>query len=64
MSIESDGLNEVLIEDCSDEEDELCPCCNDLNWLRLVAAYPRGACWVIYCGSCGKSFQERWNIIP
>ena len=64
MSIEDGGLVDAIIECCNDEEEELCPSCNDMDWLRLIAGYQKGACWVIYCGTCGKTFEERWNIIP
>jgi len=64
MGIEDGGLVDALIEDVSDEEDSLCPACNDMLWLRVVAVYPRGTCWVLYCGACGRMLQERWNMLP
>ena len=63
MGVEDSGLTEVLVEPAEDE-DEACPCCEADNWLRAIAAYNRGACWVIYCGDCGRPVQHRWNIIP
>jgi len=64
MSIEDGGVNDAVIEDASDEEDELCPICHDLAWERVVAIYPRGTCWVLFCGSCGKPFQKKWTMLP
>jgi len=65
MGIEDGGLNEVHVESVEDDSEwEECPCCETSNWLRAIAAYPRGACWVVYCGDCGKTIQERWNIVP
>ena len=65
MSIEDGGLDDAIIESAEDETDwEECPVCEEANWLRAVAAYPNGACGVIYCGGCGKTIQKRWNISP
>jgi hypothetical protein len=65
MGIEDDDLAEVIIESAEDETDwEECPCCEAAEWLRAIAAYPKGACWVIYCGGCGKTVQKRWTIAP
>lgn len=65
MSIEEGGLTDLFIEDANEAADfENCPCCERSNWLRAIAAYTRGACWVIYCGDCGRAFEERWNIAP
>ena len=66
MGIEDGGLVEAIVEDASDvtEDEGPCPCCHELHWLRVIAAYARGACWVIYCGNCGKPIEERWSILP
>jgi hypothetical protein len=63
MGIEDGGLVEVHVEQ-ADDEDEACPCCEADDWVRAIAVYPKGACWVIYCGGCGKVIQQKWNIIP
>jgi hypothetical protein len=52
---------DMIIEDASSDEDELCPSCEDMDWLRLIADYKNGVCYVIYCGKCGKSIEKRWN---
>ena len=66
MGIEDGGPTEVIVEAADDAVEELgaCPCCHELNWLRAIAAYRSGACFVIYCGNCGKTVEERWNIVP
>jgi hypothetical protein len=55
---------EVLIEDASDDEDECCPSCEDLHWMRIVARYKSGVAYMIYCGACGKPLEENWNPNP
>lgn len=55
---------EVHLEDASGDEDELCPDCEDMDWLRLIADYKNGVCYVIYCGSCGKPVEKKWNPKP
>jgi hypothetical protein len=62
MSIEDGGPNEVIIE-AAEDEDEICPVCEDENWLRVIAAYTKGSVWVIYCGTCGRTTEERWNLL-
>jgi hypothetical protein len=62
MSIEDGGPQDFLLE--AADEDEVCPICDADNWLRAVAIYKRGACWIIYCGDCGRTIEERWNILP
>jgi hypothetical protein len=52
---------DLIIEDASTDEDELCPSCEDMDWLRLIADYKNGVCYVIYCGECGKPAEKRWN---
>jgi hypothetical protein len=52
---------DLILEDASAEEDELCPSCNDMLWLRLIADYKNGICYVIYCASCGKPVETKWN---
>lgn len=65
MGIEDGGVTEAIIEPADDDADwERCPCCGDVGWMRLIAAYSRGSCWVIYCGSCGKPIEKRWNMLP
>lgn len=65
MGIEESGLFDIIVEDASEEEAfEECPCCGAEHWLRAIACYIKGACWVIYCAGCGKPVQKRWNIIP
>lgn len=65
MGVEDGGLTNALVESAVDDmDDEDCPCCESSNWLRAVAAYTSGSCWVIYCGGCGKTVQRRWNIVP
>ena len=65
MEIEYGQPHDCILEDASeDEEFEKCPCCGDNHWLRLIACYEKGACWVIYCAGCGKPVQKRWTIIP
>ena len=64
MGIESGGPRDIIVEDASDENDEVCPCCNDMDWLRAIVAYKKGACYVIFCGGCGKPVEERWTILP
>lgn len=55
---------DLHLEDASAEEDEICPSCNDLLWFRLIADYKNGVCYVIYCGSCGKPVEKKWNPKP
>jgi len=63
--IEGDGLREILIEAADDDMDwERCPCCEHLEWLRIIAGYKRGACWVIFCAACGGIVEERWTSLP
>ena len=66
MGIEDGGPEEVIVESAADvtEDEGDCPCCHEVNWLRAIVRYARGACWVIYCGECGKTIEERWNILP
>jgi hypothetical protein len=65
MEIEEGGPTEALIEPANSEAEwEECPCCGECNWLRVVAAYATGACWVIYCGGCGKKLDGKWNRLP
>lgn len=65
MGIEESGLTEVHVEPADEEADwEVCPCCGYTQWFRAIAAYRKGACWVLYCGSCGKPLQKKWNILP
>lgn len=64
MGIEDGGLTNALIEEAEDDLDwEECPCCGDIAWLRVVAAYARGTCWVVFCGGCGKPVMEKWNLL-
>jgi len=64
MGIEDGGLREVIVEDATDEEEECCPCCGGERWVRAIAAYNSGACWVLYCADCGKPLQKKWTILP
>ena len=66
MGIEDGGLVEAIVEGAEDEVEDMgaCPCCHELAWVRLIAAYARGSCWVLYCGNCGKPTHEQWNILP
>lgn len=65
MGIEDGGPTEVHLEPADDEADwEECPCCGEDRWLRAIAAYQRGTCWVIFCAGCGKPIQEKWGILP
>ena len=64
MGIEDGGPTGIIVEDASEDDDELCPCCDDLDWLRAIATYKKGACYVIFCGSCGKTIEEKWTIAP
>jgi len=64
MSIEDGGLAEAIVESADEEDWEDCPCCGYSDWLRAIATYPGGACFVVYCGECGKPVQKRWNIAP
>ena len=63
MSIEDGGPKDYIIEEVEGEVED-CPCCETNNWLRAIAAYERGTCWVIYCADCGRTAEERWNILP
>jgi len=62
MSIEDGGPNDVIIEGAANEE-EICPICEGEDWIRVIAAYDKGSVWVIFCGYCGRTTEERWNII-
>jgi len=65
MGIEDGGPTEVHVEPADEDADwERCPACEEVQWLRAIAAYEKGACWVIYCGGCGKPIEKRWNILP
>jgi hypothetical protein len=64
MSIEDGSPHDLILEDASADEEELCPACESMRWLRLIAAYTRGACYVVYCGDCGKPSDARWTILP
>jgi hypothetical protein len=65
MSIEESHPDEVHLEPADEQAEwEECPCCGESTWYRLIAAYVRGACYVIYCGGCGKPFEQKWNILP
>lgn len=65
MSIEESGFKEAIVEEGDEEADwEECPCCGDTDWVRAIAVYERGTCWVLFCGGCGKPIQEKWNILP
>jgi hypothetical protein len=55
---------DLMLEDASSDEDELCPACNDMKWLRLIADYKNGVCYVIYCEACGKPVEKKWNSKP
>jgi len=63
-------LVEVIIEDAGpsgsalDKWDEPCPTCEQEMWLRAIAARRTGAVYVVFCAGCGKSIQERWNLLP
>ncbi len=58
-----DGASmDIILEDA--EEEEECPICEGDRWLRAIAVYERGSCWVIYCADCGRSIEERWNTLP
>lgn len=63
MTIEEGGPLDYVLEDCSDEEDEWCPVCEEVVWLRLIAAYQRGTCWVLFCAGCGRTFKEKWTLL-
>lgn len=66
MGIEESGLSDALVESAEEDNDwENCPCpgCKEAIWLRLVAVYGTGTCWVVYCGGCGKTIQKQWNFI-
>ena len=65
MGIEDGGLTEVVIEGADEDVDhEYCPGCEVTNWLRAISVYGRGTCWVVFCGGCGRTVEERWNILP
>jgi hypothetical protein len=64
MSVEDGGPVEVWVEPADDDWDEVCPGCEKDTWLRAIAGYRTGACWVVFCGGCGKTIQKRWNILP
>ena len=63
MSIEDATPRDVIVE-AADTETEQCPACESENWLRAIAGYDKGACWVIFCADCGKTLDERWNMLP
>ena len=63
MSIEDGGPKDLILED-AEAETEVCPVCESENWLRAIAGYTNGACWVIFCADCGRTIEERWNILP
>ena len=66
MGIEDGGLDEVIVEGAEDEADDMgaCPRCHELAWIRMIAVYARGSCWVICCGNCGDIIEKRWNVLP
>ena len=65
MSVEEARPAEVIIEPIEEwESDGPCPCCEVEVWLRLVARYSRGCCWVIFCSGCGTLVQKRWTLLP
>lgn len=64
MGIEAGTPIDFILEDASAEEDEVCGACEGATWLRLIAAYVRGGCYVIFCAGCGKPLDSRWTIVP
>jgi len=64
MGVEDGGPVEICVEPADDDWDEICPCCEESNWVRAIAGYRTSACWVVFCGGCGKIIQKRWNLLP
>lgn len=64
FDIEDGGPTHLILEDASDEEDEICPHCEGFVWFRLIAAYRIGCCYVLFCAGCGRIFQKKWTILP
>lgn len=54
-------LPDDWIVEPAEYETEICAHCEADDWMRAIAIYARGCCYVIYCGGCGKSIEERWT---
>jgi hypothetical protein len=66
VGVEDGGIVDLILElaEESAEDEGPCPCCGEFDWLRAIASYMGGACWVVFCGGCGRPLEQRWNIIP
>jgi len=65
MGIENGGLVETYIgavEDIDEIDQWNCFICGGEEWVRLIAIYAKGSCWVTFCGECGTVVQKRWSI--